>query len=108
MKAVAAMKIAVPQPAEIILSGRAAGPMQGEIEAAVRAIDDEATVHLLTGFGAAAKQGAQGAALIADGLAGGRFSALVENLGVRTASGSVFDHLYVISPDAARARLGIG
>ena len=64
-------------------------------------------VHVLTGFAAAAKQGAQGAALIADGLAGGASAALVDALGIREASGTVLDHLYVITPAAARARLGI-
>ena len=64
-------------------------------------------VHVLTGFAIVAKQAAQGAALIADGLAGGRSAALVDALGIREASGTVLDHLYVISPAAARARLGI-
>jgi predicted butyrate kinase (DUF1464 family) len=64
-------------------------------------------VHVLTGFAAVAKQGAQGAALIADGLAGGASAALVDALGIREACGTVLDHLYVITPAAARARLGI-
>ena len=53
----------------------------------------------------AAKQGAQGAALIADGLAGGRCAALVERLRIREATGTVLDHLHVISPETARRRL---
>jgi predicted butyrate kinase (DUF1464 family) len=53
------------------------------------------------------RQAAQGAALIADGLAGGRFKPLVDALGLRDASGTVLDHLYVICPDTARARLGL-
>jgi predicted butyrate kinase (DUF1464 family) len=59
----------------------------------------------LTGFGGTAKQGAQGAAVIADGLAGGRFAPIVDALGIRGASGTVLDHLYVISAADARARL---
>jgi predicted butyrate kinase (DUF1464 family) len=62
---------------------------------------------VLTGFAAVAKQAAQGAALLADGLTGGRSAALVDRLGIREASGTVLDQLYVISPAAARARLGI-
>ena len=42
-------------------------------------------------FGDDAKQGAQGAALLADGLAGGRHAPLVERLRIREASGSVLD-----------------
>ena len=64
-------------------------------------------VHVLTGFAAVAKPAAQGAALIADGLAGGASAPLVDALRIREASGTVLDHLYVIDPAAARARLGI-
>ena len=64
-------------------------------------------MHVLTGFAAVAKQAAQGAALLADGLAGGSSAALVEALGIREAHGTVLDHLYVISPAQARVRLGI-
>jgi predicted butyrate kinase (DUF1464 family) len=65
------------------------------------------SVHLLTGFSAVAKQASQGGALIADGLSGGESAVLVDRLGIRQASGTILDHLYVISPDAARRRLGI-
>ena len=54
-----------------------------------------------------AKQAAQGAALLADGLAGGKSAALVDAMGIREARGTVLDHLYVISPAQARVRLGI-
>jgi predicted butyrate kinase (DUF1464 family) len=54
-----------------------------------------------------AKHAAQGAALVADGLAGGRSAAIVARLGIRDASGSVLDHLHVVTPQAARRRLGI-
>jgi predicted butyrate kinase (DUF1464 family) len=62
---------------------------------------------VLQGFAQVAKQGAQGAALIADGLAGGAHQALVDRLRVREATGTVLDHLYVITPDHARRRLGL-
>jgi predicted butyrate kinase (DUF1464 family) len=62
---------------------------------------------VLTGFAAVAKEAAQGAALLADGLAGGRSASLVDGLGIREACGTVLDHLYVIAPVQARARLGI-
>ena len=42
-------------------------------------------VHVLTGFATVAKQAAQGAALVADGLAGGASAALVDALGIREA-----------------------
>src|SRR5439155_554526 len=63
--------------------------------------------RVLDGFAAEAKEGAQGAALIADGLCGGAHRELVATLGIREARGTVLDHLYVISRDQARRRLGL-
>ena len=40
-------------------------------------------------------------------LAGGAESALVEHLGIREASGTVLDHLYVISRGQAKKTLGL-
>ena len=65
------------------------------------------SIDVFRGFADAASEAAQGAALLADGLAGGRFATLVDTLGIRDASGSALDHLHVITPDLARRRLGI-
>jgi predicted butyrate kinase (DUF1464 family) len=65
------------------------------------------SIHVLRGFASVVKQAAQGAALIADGLAGGESAGLVEAMGIRSAAGTVLDHLFVIDRDAARRRLGI-
>src|SRR5436305_1259658 len=46
-------------------------------------------------------------ALDADGLSGGRHRELVAALGIREAQGTVLDHLYVISREQARRRLGL-
>jgi predicted butyrate kinase (DUF1464 family) len=61
----------------------------------------------LAGFARAAKQGAQGAALLADGLAGGRQAELVRCLAIREARGTCLDYLQVISAEDARRRLGL-
>ena len=119
VKTVAALAVSVPRACEVILSGRLArvtgvrDELAGRL-AGIRGTDVRGSVptagpsvHVLTGFAAVAKQAAQGAALLADGLAGGRSAALVDGLGIREACGTVLDHLYVISPAAARARLGI-
>ena len=71
------------------------------------ALDEFGEVRTLAGFAARAKQGAQGAALVADGLSGGSHRRMVERLGIREATGTVLDHLYFISPAAARRRLGL-
>jgi predicted butyrate kinase (DUF1464 family) len=101
-KAVAALAVSVPSPAEIVLSGRLAWVDSVFAMIAAR-LARVAPVRRLTGFAATVKQAAQGAALIADGLAGGTRQALVDTLGIRTARGSVLDHLYVIPRDVAFA-----
>jgi predicted butyrate kinase (DUF1464 family) len=50
-------------------------------------------VRPAVGLGTQAKAAAQGAALIADGLAGGQYAPLVEVLELRGASGSALDYL---------------
>ena len=105
-KAARALLVAVPAPREILLSGRhAASP---EIrEALVARLSAVAPVRMLEGFAAVAKQGAQGAALLADGLAGGRYRDIVATLDLRGARGTALDYLRVIAPADARRRLGL-
>jgi predicted butyrate kinase (DUF1464 family) len=109
VKAVAALATIAPSASEVILSGRLAvvPGVREQVAARLVAAKIPSAVRSLTGFAAIAKTAAQGAALIADGLAGGRASALVETLGIRDARGTVLDHLYVLDAAAARARLGI-
>lgn len=106
VKTVASLFVSVPGAREVLLSGRVA-----RVEAVCRELtlrlSAMGVVHRLRGFARVAKEAAQGAALIADGLAGGTAGALVDALAIRDASGSVLDHLYVIDPGMARRRLGI-
>jgi predicted butyrate kinase (DUF1464 family) len=51
-----------------------------------------------------AKETAQGAALIAEGLAGGTYERLVEVMELRETSGTTLDHLYVDGADALRKK----
>ena len=107
VRAARQLRTAAPAADEVLLSGRVAGePVVRDALAA--ALSDIGEVRRLTGPAERAKQGAQGAALIADGLAGGTHRALVERLRIREAKGTVLDHLHVISPSAARRRLGLG
>ena len=96
LKAVAAMMLSAPSARTVVVSGRYA-----------ERFPDAPGRHLLRGFASVAKAGAQGAALIADGLAGGAAASLVASLGIRKASGTVLDHLHVISARQARLRLGL-
>jgi predicted butyrate kinase (DUF1464 family) len=110
VKAVAALAVSAPGVEVVILSGRLAHSIGVRDEFARRldGVIARASVHVLTGFAAEAREAAQGAALIADGLAGGRSAGIVDALGIRDSRGTVLDHLHVITPAAARARIGIG
>lgn len=83
-----------PDPTEVLLSGRHGGAspvvrrLRGRLE-------DVAPVRRLRGPAPEAGSAAQGAALLADGLAGGDRAGLVDALGLRGSSGTVFDHLYL-------------
>jgi predicted butyrate kinase (DUF1464 family) len=109
VKAVLMLAGSVPELREVVLSGRLARvpAVRDEIERRLGGVIDRVSVHVLRGFAQVAKQAAQGAALLADGLAGGASASLIETMGLRDASGTVLDHLVVISPAAARARLGL-
>jgi predicted butyrate kinase (DUF1464 family) len=106
VKAAAALIVSAPNPREILLSGRAVRNGGIELELTKR-LGRFAPVRLLKGSARVAKQAAEGAALIANGLAGGACAELVSTLGIRDARGSVLDHLHVITPEQARERLGL-
>jgi predicted butyrate kinase (DUF1464 family) len=109
VKAVAALSVSVPRACEVILSGRMSrvGTLQEELARRIAIVIPDATVHLLGADAATSEPSARGAALLADGLAGGSMTQLIDALGIRDACGTSLDHLYVISPAAARARLGL-
>ena len=96
-KAALALTASVPAPREILVAGRLA---PGMVETLGARLAHVAPVRLAAGFKAAA----HGAAVLADGLAGGRYAALVDRLGVRAASGSALDHLRLYGADRIRLR----
>ncbi len=106
VKAVRQLQVSAPLANEVLVSGRIASDpaVREKLAAALR---DVGPVRPLTGFAQHAKQGAQGAALIADGLAGGRHRDMVDHLRIREAGGTALDHLYVVTPADARRRLGL-
>jgi predicted butyrate kinase (DUF1464 family) len=105
-KAVRQLRGSAPSAGDILLSGRNAARAE-IVEYLSSELADIGTVRLLRGFAAVAKQGAQGAALAADGLVGGRHASLVSRVGLEQARGTVLDHLVFISPEAGRRRLGL-
>jgi predicted butyrate kinase (DUF1464 family) len=109
VKAVAALTVSVPCPCEVILSGRMArvAEVRAELARRIAGVIPKAPVHVLGEGTIAGEPAARGAALLADGLAGGSSARLVASLGINDAHGTSLDHLYVISPATARERLGI-
>ena len=89
-KAALAMTVSVPEPREILVTGRNARP-----ELATRLAQPVRFVE---------RAAAHGAAVLADGLAGGRYAALVERLRLRDASGTALDHLRLHGADQIRLR----
>jgi predicted butyrate kinase (DUF1464 family) len=105
-KAIRQLRCSAPSADEILLSGRHAAEERIREPLSTR-LKDIGPVRLLSGAASVAKQGAEGAALLANGLAGGASRELVERLRIKQASGTVLDHLVFVSPADARNRLGI-
>ena len=120
LKAIASLRVSAPVAREVILSGRLAGVsavrdelvnrIGGTLSAGApsrRSLRRALSVETLRGFASPGRQAAQGAALLADGLAGGSHAELVGTLGIREARGTVLDHLFVISREQAKKTLGM-
>jgi predicted butyrate kinase (DUF1464 family) len=95
-KAALALTASSPAPREILVAGRLA---PGMVDALGARLAHVAPVRIAEGLAAA-----RGAAVLADGLAGGRYAGLVERLGVRDASGTALDHLRLHGADRIRLR----
>ena len=105
-KMVASLQISLPAPREVLLSGRLSR-VPAIAEALAARMSRVAPVRPVTGFASNCKEAAQGAALIADGLAGGSNRALVETMALRDSRGTVLDHLYVAGSDAVGGQFGM-
>lgn len=79
---------------EILVSGRGAR-WGGILDAIQRKTESVAPCLEMRSYSQIAKHAAQGSAFIANGLAGGKFAGLVENLKIRDSAGSVLDHVYI-------------
>jgi len=87
-KAALALTASVPAPREILVAGRLAA-VEGLLDALGRRLAHVAPVRAA----ATVESAARGAALLADGLAGGRYAPLVDRLRLREARGGALDHL---------------
>jgi predicted butyrate kinase (DUF1464 family) len=101
VKAVRALVVSVPEPHEIVVSGRLAR-LPGLISKLASSLEDLAPVlPLVPGRASAA---ARGGALLADALSGGPHAALAGVLRLRESSGSALDYLRV----AGTERISLG
>jgi predicted butyrate kinase (DUF1464 family) len=101
VKAALALTVSVPAPREILVAGRVARA-PGLLEALSERLGGVAAVRAAAGLGTSAKTAAHGAAVLADGLAGGRYAPLVERLRLREASGTALDHLRIHGAESIR------
>jgi predicted butyrate kinase (DUF1464 family) len=96
VKAVRALTVSVPEPHEIVVSGRLAR-LPGLISTLASSLDAIAPViPLVPGRASAA---ARGGALLADALTGGPYAPLIDVLKLRESSGSALDYLRVTGAD---------
>jgi predicted butyrate kinase (DUF1464 family) len=98
-KAVLGLTASVPAPREVLVAGRLAST-PGLLDALAERLGSVAPVRPAL----AGKTAARGAALLADGLAGGSYAPLVARLRLREARGGVLDHLRMYG--AERIELG--
>jgi predicted butyrate kinase (DUF1464 family) len=91
-KGVAAMKVSVPSPREILLSGRLS--RIPEIYQALEAkLSQFGRVHRLGRRAAVAKEAAEGAYIIGEGLSGGKYQGIIDSLELKGASGTMYDYV---------------
>jgi len=91
-KGVAAMTVSVEKPREILLSGRLA-----RIPEIAEALTDKLSrfgkVRQLGRHAGVAKEAAEGAYIIGDGLLGGKYKGIVDAMELRKSGGTMFDHI---------------
>jgi predicted butyrate kinase (DUF1464 family) len=101
VKAALALTASVPAPREILVAGRLARA-PGLLDALGERLAGVAPVSAAGVLGPHGGTAAHGAAVLADGLAGGRYAPLVERLRLREASGTALDHLRMKGAESIR------
>ncbi len=79
---------------EILLAGRIED-LNYLFEKVKIELQNIAPVKLMKSYSQISKHAAQGAAFIANGLLGGRYEPIINNLKIKEASGSILDHIYI-------------
>jgi len=92
LKGITAMTVAVEKPREILLSGRLTG-IPEIAEALTARLSQFGEVRRVGRQAKVAKEAAEGAYIIGEGLMGGKYKGIVDCLKLREASGTMFDHI---------------
>lgn len=89
------------KPKEVILSGRFCRikdfleDLRERLQGFLVSIGLDLKVLKLKQMGKVSKEAAEGSSLIANGLAGGKYEALVETMKIKESGGTIFDHVHV-------------
>ncbi len=94
LKSIAAMTVAVERPREILLSGRLAS-IPELVDALRRRLARFGRVRRVNRRAAVAKEAAEGAFILGEGLLGGKNQPIVDAMQLRSAAGTMFDHILV-------------
>ncbi|RLI03126.1 DUF1464 domain-containing protein [Candidatus Bathyarchaeota archaeon] len=92
-KDVLSLKASIKNPKEILVSGRFV-KIEKAYKEILNRLSSYGRVRKLEGFTFKVKEAAQGAALIADGLAEGKYKNLIECMEIKKAKGSFLDYIY--------------
>ncbi len=79
---------------EVLLAGRGSDLVYFR-EKMIRGLKDVAPVRTMKSFSQISKRAAQGAAFIANGILGGRFEPIIDNLKIKEATGSILDDIFI-------------
>lgn len=79
---------------EILLAGRGSN-LNYLRDRVIKGLKDVAPVRLMNSYSQIAKRAAQGAAFLANGILGGKYKPIVDNLRIKEASGSILDDIFI-------------
>lgn len=106
VKGVASMMVTIPHPKEILISGRLTRikRVKDELSEKLAKFAPVRRIGWLQGA-RRVKESAQGYAIVADGLTGGKFAELIEWMGIKNAKGTALDHIYHPKGKSIRQKL---
>jgi predicted butyrate kinase (DUF1464 family) len=92
LKGIAAMMVTIEKPREILLSGRLSA-IPEIAEALTARLSRFGRVRRVGRYASIAKEAAEGACIIGEGLLGGKYQGIIDCLKLREARGTMYDHI---------------